>query len=323
MSTPTTHLQKLQDWMELRNYSAATISAYRCALRQFLGWREAEGFSGPFGQEEARRYLLSRYRSGKKWQTVNGDYSAMRKFYEHALGQEWDVEHLPRPRKERSLPGILSTEEVGRLISHGRTFKHQVYSERRGLGVMHKPDARVYADTKSWLVPNYFVVGIFMVLLYSTGLRLSEALNLRIVDIDGQRRQLRIVKGKGAKGRYVSFPECLLEVLRNYYRAYRPEGYLFNGKYRGSRWAGRSAQHSLEQARQAAGVERSVSPHTLRHCYATHHLENGTNLVYLKEQLGHKHLKTTARYIHLCQSYDKRVAHPIAGMEVAYRQEAR
>lgn len=143
MSTPTTHLQKLQDWMELRNYSAATISAYRCALRQFLGWREAEGFSGPFGQEEARRYLLSRYRSGKKWQTVNGDYSAMRKFYEHALGQEWDVEHLPRPRKERSLPGILSTEEVGRLISHGRTFKHQVYSERRGLGVMHKPDARV------------------------------------------------------------------------------------------------------------------------------------------------------------------------------------
>ena len=182
MSTPTTHLQKLQDWMELRNYSAATISAYRCALRQFLGWREAEGFSGPFGQEEARRYLLSRYRSGKKWQTVNGDYSAMRKFYEHALGQEWDVEHLPRPRKERSLPGILSTEEVGRLISHGRTFKHQV----------------------------------FMVLLYSTGLRLSEALNLRIVDIDGQRRQLRIVKGKGAKGRYVSFPECLLEVLPHY-----------------------------------------------------------------------------------------------------------
>ncbi|MCB0541735.1 MAG: tyrosine-type recombinase/integrase, partial [Bacteroidetes bacterium] len=111
--------------------------------------------------------LLSRYRSGKKWQTVNGDYSAMRKFYEHVLGQEWDVEHLPRPRKERSLPGIVSTQEVERLISHGRTLKHQV----------------------------------FMVLLYGTGLRLSEALNLRIVDIDGQREQLRVVKGKGAKGR--------------------------------------------------------------------------------------------------------------------------
>lgn len=289
MSTHTNHLQKLQDWMELRNYSEATISAYRCGLKQFLEWREAEGFSAPFGKEEARRYLLSRYRSGKKWQTVNGDYSAMRKFYEHVLGQKWDVEHLPRPRKERSLPGILSTQEVAHLISCGRTFKHQV----------------------------------FMVLLYGTGLRLSEALNLRIVDIDGQRQQLRIVKGKGAKGRYVALPECLLEVLRNYYRAYRPQEYLFNGKYRSSRWANRSAQHSLEQARQAAGIERSVSPHTLRHCYATHHLENGTNLVYLKEQLGHKHLKTTARYIHLCQSCHKRVAHPIAGMEINFRQEAR
>ncbi len=81
----------------------------------------------PFGQEETRRYLLSRYRSGKKWQTVKGDYSAMRKFYEHVFGQEWDVEHLPRPRKERSLPGILSIQEVEQLISHGRTFKHQVF----------------------------------------------------------------------------------------------------------------------------------------------------------------------------------------------------
>ena len=87
MNTHTDYLQKLQDWMELRNYSEATVSAYSCALRQFLEWREAEGFSAPFGQEEARRYLLSRYRSGKKWQTVNGDYSAMRKFYEYVLGQ--------------------------------------------------------------------------------------------------------------------------------------------------------------------------------------------------------------------------------------------
>ena len=147
---------------------------------------------------------------------------------------------------------------------------------------------------------------------------------------------MRVVKGKGAKGRYVSLPDCLLKVLRNYYRAYRLEEYLFNGKYRGSRWpalwnsrreystgANRSAQHSLEQAQQAAGIERNVSPHILRHCYATHHLENGTNLVYLKEQLGHKHLKTTARYIHLCQSYHKRVAHPVASMEITFRQEAR
>ena len=80
-------------------------------------------FAGTFGQGETRRYLLSRYRSGKKRQTVNGDYSVMRKFYEHVLGQGWDVEHLPRSRKERAPPGILSTEEVERLISYGRMLK--------------------------------------------------------------------------------------------------------------------------------------------------------------------------------------------------------
>ena len=87
MSTYQDHLQQLQGWMVLCNYSSTTISAYRCALRQFLEWREAGGFFRPFEQGEARRYRLRRYRSGKKWQTVNGDYSAMRKFYEHALSQ--------------------------------------------------------------------------------------------------------------------------------------------------------------------------------------------------------------------------------------------
>jgi len=285
MSTHREYLQQLQDWMELRNYSAATVSAYGSALRQFLEWREAEGFAGPFKQEEARRYLLSRYRSGKKWQTVNGDYSAMRKFYEHVLGGGWDVEHLPRPRKERALPAVLSVEEVGRLISHGRTLKHQA----------------------------------FMALLYGTGLRLGEALGLRIADVDGGRLQLRVVKGKGAKCRYVCMPPCLLGVLRDYYRASRPEVYLFNGKYRASRWAARSAQHALQQARESAGIAREVSPHVLRHCYATHHLENGTNLVYLKDQLGHKNLKTTARYIHLSQEYRKRVCHPLASMELVLK----
>jgi len=93
----------------------------------------------------------------------------------------------------------------------------------------------------------------------------------------------------------VAIPGCLLELLRVYYKTYRPQDYLFNGKYKGSRWANRSAQHAIECARTDAGIGRAVSPHVLRHCYATHHLENGTNLVFLKAQLGHKNLKTTAR----------------------------
>lgn len=289
MSTYQKYLTDFDAHLTLRNYSAATRRAYGCALGQFFKWRQGEGFSGPFTQEQARAYILFRHGQGLKWQTINGDYSAMYKFYRAVLDLSWDVKHIPRPRRERSLPLVLSQQEVQKLIEHGAIFKHQV----------------------------------FMALLYSTGLRLSEALNLRVEDIDGQRLQIRVVKGKGAKDRYVAIPSCMLELLRTYYQVYRPHKYLFNGKRPGQRWANRSAQWSIKTARTAAGVDREVSPHVFRHCYATHHLEGGTNLVFLKEQMGHKHLKTTGRYISLCKSYQHQVNHPLADMAIRYRTSIR
>ena len=279
------HLHDFDAYLTLKNFSKSTRSAYGCALRQFFSYREEHGQQGSFTQAQARAYLLHRHKQGLRWQTINGDYSAMYKFYREILGLQWDVQHIPRPRKERSLPPVLSRRDIQRLINCGSTYKHQ----------------------------------IFMMLLYSTGLRLSEALQLSLADIDGDRLQIRVVKGKGAKDRYVDMPACLLTLLRNYYRVYRPKRLLFNGKHLGQPWARRSAQWALQHAGKAAGIEQSVSPHVLRHCYATHHLENGTNLVYLKEQLGHKHLKTTAKYIHLCKSYQKQVRHPVVDMDIDYR----
>lgn len=133
-------------------------------------------------------------------------------------GAGWDVQHIPRPRKERSLPPVLSRHEIQKIINHGGAFKHLV----------------------------------FMMLLYSTGLRLSEALNLRLADIDGDRLQIRVVKGKGAKDRYVEVPPCLLTLLRDYYRAYPPKQLLFNGKLVGRPWAQRSAQWSIHKTRRSA-----------------------------------------------------------------------
>lgn len=283
------HLFDFDAHLTLKNFSKATRSAYGCALRQFFAYRKQQDFQGDFTQEQARSYILYRYDQGLKWQTINGDYSAMYKFYREVLNLPWDVKHIPRPRKERSLPPILSQQEVQKVIEHGAIFKHQV----------------------------------FMALLYSTGLRLSEALDLKVEDVDGQRLQIRVVKGKGAKDRYVAIPACLLTLLRAYYRMYRPSKYLFNGKRQGHRWANRSAQWSIKTARDAAGVEREVSPHVFRHCYATHHLESGTNLVFLKGQMGHKHLKTTGRYISLCKSYQHQVNHPLAGMAIRYRTSIR
>lgn len=284
-----THLSQFDANLTLKNYSPATRRAYVCALRQFFGWREKEEMSGPFTAGQAREYILYRYKQDLKWQTINGDYSSLMKFYREVLRLDWDVKHIPRPRKEHSLPPLLGEGEVRKLIESGATFKHQV----------------------------------FMSLLYGTGLRLEEALSLRLEHIDGERRQVRVVKGKGAKDRYVELPECLLHLLRQYFRAYRPRVYLFNGKVSGEPWAKRSAQWSIQHARSTAGIERVISPHVLRHCYATHHLEHGTNLVFLKEQLGHKNLRTTAQYIHLCKRYEQQVKHPIAGMDIHYRPQIR
>ena len=129
-----------------------------------------------------------------------------------------------------------------------------------------------------------------------------------------------MVKGKGSKDRYVEMPACLLTLLRQYYLSYRPEVYLFNGKTGGQPWAVRTAQWAIKNAKKRAGISQEATAHVFRHCYATHHLESGTNLVFLKEQMGHNDLKTTSKYIRLCKPYYRQVEHPIAGMDITYHR---
>ena len=280
------YVTELREWLTLRNYAINTVNGYCSSLRQFLIWHEDQELGPEIDVGHVRRYLLHRHDQGRSWQTINCDYSVLQQFFTNILKRDWDVDNLPRPRGEKSLPPLLSNEEVGQLIRAARGVKHQA----------------------------------FIALLYGTGLRLSEALALRITHVDGKRKQLRVVKGKGRKDRYVNLPECLLKILRTYYQEYRPVEYLFNGQNRGSKWSPRAAQYAIEVARSEGGIGREVHPHLLRHCYATHHLEGGTNLVYLMEQLGHKNLKTTARYIRLCVEYPRQVHHPLARLQLARSQ---
>lgn len=280
----TKEVQALDDYMKLKNYSVSTRKSYRCALKQFLYWRVDQGFTQGIDQDEARAFILHRYDQGLKWQTINGDYSAIMKYFRYVKHLDWDVDNIPRPRKERQLPRIISKEMVLKIINNAPNLKHQV----------------------------------FICLLYGTGLRLGEALNLKISDIDGQRKQLLVAKGKGAKDRYVDLPDSLLLLLRHYYKLYRPIKYLFNGDCKGTKLAPRSAQHLIKVICKRINFDKSVSPHTFRHCYATHHLENGSDLLYLQRQLGHKQLKTTAKYIHLVKHFAWHIQHPIASMEIAY-----
>jgi integrase/recombinase XerD len=197
--------------------------------------------------------------------------------YTKILDREWDIKKTPRPRKEKYLPTVLSQAQIKKLVDSGTMLKHQT----------------------------------FMLLLYATGLRLSEALNLKLENINTERLQVHVRKGKGHKDRYVILPKSFVTVLEIYLNHYNPKEYLFNGKYRMSRWSNRAAQECINMAIRKGDLPRSVSAHTLRHSYATHHLEKGTDLFTLQKQMGHKHLKTTARYVHLCTKHFRQIKHPI------------
>ena len=188
-------IEAYRSYMVLKNYSKQTVSSYLRTLRMFYDFRSDRKMRGRINEEHAKQYLLMRIESGCSWSTINCDYSALRKYFQNIINTRWSIKKIPRPQKERRLPEILSQEEVVRLIEHAPTFKHQV----------------------------------FLTFIYGTGLRLSEALNITFEDIDGNRLQIKINRGKGAKDRVVQIPECLLHLLRVYYRRLKPKHYLFNG----------------------------------------------------------------------------------------------
>ena len=275
--TISSQLQAFEDYLILRNFSSATRQMYLRTIKGFLRHSKRKHPTKDLSQDLAREYILMRLKKGLSWSTINCDYSALRKYFREVLSAEWTLKKTPRPRKNNSLPATLSTKDIVKLINNASTYKHQ----------------------------------IFLCFVYATGLRLSEATNVTLDDIDRQRLQIRVRHGKGAKDRYVQVPACLIEVLSQYYRQYKPVKYLFNGYKVGQRYCASSGQWTMRQAKSNAKITKQASIHTLRHAYATHHLEFGTDLVFLKNQLGHKHLKTTERYIHLCVDRNRNINHPM------------
>ena len=164
---------------------------------------------------------------------------------------------------------------------------------------------------------------VLMTLLYATGIRISELCNLELKDIHGDRLQMHVRLGKGYKDRIVNIPNRVLVLLRLYYKRCRPEIYLFNGQQKGRPLSKSTVLAAIRNARHRANIIKPVSAHTFRHCYATHHLEAGTNLVYLQKELGHNNLKTTARYIRLAQNYRLKVVHPIDSLRIDYHKQNR
>jgi integrase/recombinase XerD len=228
--------------------------------------------------EDIRSYLIFLIERKKfAASTVNQIFNALRFLYVEILKQPFRVSGISRPEKERKLPVVLSIEEVKRIFDSLGNLKHK----------------------------------ILLMLVYSAGLRVSEAVHLKISDIDGNRKMIHVRGGKGKKDRYTVLSPVVLDGLREYWKAYRPKQWLFEGQERGHPYSIRSAEKVFEQASAKAGITKQVSIHSLRHAFATHLLEQGTDIRFIQELLGHSSIKTTEIYTHVSNRTVESIRSPI------------
>lgn len=255
--------QRYIDDLRLKNFSPGTIKVYVHAVAKFARHfgRSPDTLSG----EEIRAYLVQLLDRGVTRSSCVVVRNALRHLYTDTLGRPDCLEAVPRPKRERRLPVVLSRVEVQRLFA---------------------------------VITNLKQRALFMV-AYDAGLRLSELLNLRVEDIDSQRMVIRIRQGKGKKDRYARLTPGLLQLLRQYWRKYRPQSWLFPGAALDKRYDLATPGHLLKKACRKAGITKRVSMHTLRHSFATHLLEAGTNLRVIQQMLGHEAIQTTCLYTHI------------------------
>jgi site-specific recombinase XerD len=265
--------------MRLRNLSPHTIDAYVHAVAQFA--RHYGRSPEQLDAAQARAYLLHLVQDQHaSWSRYNQARCGLQFLYRFILKQDERFEKLPCARAPKRLPTVLSADELRRLFDV----------------VAHHPKHKALLFT-----------------LYGAGLRISEALRLRPADIDGGRMFIHVRGGKGNKDRMVKLSPRLLTVLRDYWRQCRPRFWLFPQDRKPDRaMDSATAERVVARAARRAGITRArVGPHTLRHCYATHLLEAGTDLRSIQMLLGHANLKTTARYTHVSDQHLRSVVSPL------------
>jgi integrase/recombinase XerD len=261
--------------MTIRKFAPKTQSSYIRAVRNFtvfLG-RSPDQAS----VEDLRRYQLHLASSGVATPSLNATVTALRFFFAVTLGHREVTERMPFVREPRKLPVILSPEEVARFLEAAPGLKY-----RAALSVA-----------------------------YGAGLRANEVVSLKVSDVDSTRMVIRVEQGKGRKDRYVMLSPPLLELLRAYWKAARPQGWLFPGRDRVTPLSTRQLNRACHFAAQAAGIDKRVSLHTLRHSFATHLLEQKVDIRVIQVLLGHKKLDTTALYSQVATRTIRAVRSPL------------
>jgi site-specific recombinase XerD len=260
--------------MRLKGFSPKTRRLYLGHLRRYY---QARGGSHPrCSEEECRSWLLGLMEKGYSYSYVSQALSAIKFVHLRVLHCDSPVARIPRPRKGRYLPTVLSRKEVKALLDALKNPKHRAVA----------------------------------MVMYSAGLRVGEALRLRVQDIDSGRGLIFVRDGKGRKDRMVMLAKVTLEELRSYARLERPHHWLFPGERRDRHLHPRCIQRAVGLAAKAAGIKKKVTPHTLRHSFATHLLEEGTDLRYIQKLLGHKRSTTTEVYTHVADRDLGRIRSP-------------
>ena len=268
--------EQMKGDLELRGLSPETQKIYLYYITNFSRYFNRSPYH--LGKREIKEYLLYLLREKKaSASTVNLCYSALKFLYARTLKRDEIMEKIPRLRSTKKLPVVLERQEVESLFSVTSNLKHRA----------------------------------ILMLIYSSGLRLREASHLKVSDIDSKRMVLRIRQGKGRKDRYTLLSTAALEVLRKYWRHCRPKEWLFPGRLSDKPLSVRSIQRVFKKARTLAGITKPATVHTLRHSFATHLLEQGTDLYRIQLLLGHRSLKTTAIYLHVSRKELVRIVSPL------------
>lgn len=270
------HLHQFEKWLKSKRYSSNTIKTYLEALKSFLQFyntRTIESITNEDIIEYNNAYILKKKLS---FSYQNQVVNAIKLYFRTIENKQLVVEQLHRPKRAKVLPNVLSKEEVKQVLNALYNVKHKT----------------------------------MLSLIYACGLRCGELLRLKPNDIDSHRNILIIRQSKGRKDRIAPLSDKMIEMLRAYYRQYKPVYYLFEGQVAGGSYDNRSLQLVLKKAVQIAGITKPVTLHWLRHSYATHLLESGTDLRYIQEILGHSSSKTTEIYTHVSTKNIQRIKSP-------------
>lgn len=269
-------IEKFKQWLRSKRYSESTLTTYSEALKSFLVFYRDKPIAEITNEDVIvynNEYILKNNLSASfQNQTVN----AIKLFFQTIRDTKMMVDKIHRPKRAKVLPNVLSKEEIKLILNAHSNIKHKM----------------------------------MLSLIYSCGLRCGELLALQPVHIDSLRNIVLLKNAKGKKDRIVPLSPKILEMLREYYKVYKPTTYLFEGRTKGQPYDARSLQLILKQALQKTGITKPATLHWLRHSFATHLLESGTDLRYIQELLGHNSSKTTEIYTHVSTKSIQQIKSP-------------